>query len=137
MGMGACCGIGCMLCQPATRLGLMMPLSMAPALAPPQTLCSGSGLLLLCILMVASKILFKKIMRILMRQQTLGMLVVMASEEESSCAVRMKSSRERSAWRLKSSGICAGAPLGPKGGPTQKHSRLHHTFFTAVTLMLA
>ena len=45
MGMGACCGIACTLCQSALKLGLMMPLSMAPALAPPRTLCSGSGLL--------------------------------------------------------------------------------------------
>ena len=42
MGMGACCGIAYMLCQPALKPGPMMPLSMAPALAPPQTLCSGS-----------------------------------------------------------------------------------------------
>ena len=45
MGMGGSCGIACMLCQPAMTPGPMMPPSTAPALAPPRTLCSGSGLL--------------------------------------------------------------------------------------------
>lgn len=45
MEMGACCGIACMLCQPALKPGLMRPSSTVPALAPPQTLCSGSKLL--------------------------------------------------------------------------------------------
>ena len=52
-------------------------------------------------------------MLVLMRQQDLDMLAV--PFKCRCCAVLTRRYRERSPWRLRSSGICAGALLGQKG----------------------